>query len=82
MQADGPTAAFALLPLLCMLVFFVLGAVATGFWIWMLVDCLTKESSQGNDKLVWAVVIFFLHGLGAILYYFVRRPQRIRDLGQ
>jgi hypothetical protein len=82
MQAHGPDAALAILPLLCVLSFFALVAIATGFWIWMLVDCLTKESSEGNDKLVWAAVIFFLHGLGAILYYFVRRPQRIRDLGQ
>ena len=52
------------------------------FWLWMLIECLTKESSQGNDKLIWALVIIFLVPLiGALLYYFVRRPQRIRQSG-
>ena len=41
-------------------------AVATGvtlalalvaFWIWMLIDCLTRESKAGQDRLVWALVI-------------------------
>ena len=27
------------------------------FWIWMLVDCATKESDQGNDKIIWILVI-------------------------
>jgi len=51
------------------------------FWVWMLIDCLTKESSEGNDKLIWALVIVFTHCLGALIYYFVRRPERIRTLG-
>jgi hypothetical protein len=21
------------------------------FWLWMLIDCVTKESNQGNDRL-------------------------------
>ena len=46
------------------------------FWIWMLVDCLSKESSEGNDKIVWALVIFFGNVFGALLYFFIRRPQR------
>jgi hypothetical protein len=52
------------------------------FWIWMLVDCLGREPSEGNEKLVWVLVLIFLNWLGALLYYFVRRPIRIRDLGR
>lgn len=26
--------------------------LAVGFWLWMLVDCVPKESSVGNDKFV------------------------------
>ena len=52
------------------------------FWLWMLIDCLTKEPSEGNDKLIWAAVIFFLNGLGALLYYFVRRPTRLEQFGE
>ena len=54
--------------------------LAFAFWIWMLVDCATKESSQGNDKVIWILVILFTHWLGALIYYFVRRPERKRQL--
>lgn len=61
---------------LCFLPFMFLGIAATAFWIWMLVDCLTNESSQGNDKLVWVLVIVLTNWIGALIYCFVRRPQR------
>lgn len=53
-----------------------LGAVA--FWIWMLVDCVTQERSEGNDKLVWLVVIVATKLVGAIIYFFARRAPRLR----
>ena len=59
------------------LFFGVLGVGGTILWVWMLVDCATKEPSDGNDKIIWIVVILFTHLLGALIYYFVRRPQRI-----
>jgi len=68
--------------LLCFLPILTIGLAITAFWVWMLVDCLVNESSDGNDKLVWAAVIFFLNGFGAILYYFIRRPRRIEELGR
>jgi hypothetical protein len=56
--------------------------LATVFWIWMLVDCATKEPSQSNDKIVWILVILFTHFIGALIYFLVRRPERIRENGQ
>jgi hypothetical protein len=56
--------------------------LATIFWIWMLVDCATKEPSEGNDKVVWILVIVFTHWVGALIYYLVRRPERIREHGR
>jgi len=47
-----------------------------GFWIWMLIDCLTHEPKKGNDRLVWALVIVFTKLLGALLYYFMRYRRR------
>ena len=47
------------------------------FWVWMLVDCATKESDLGNTKIVWLLIILFTHMIGALLYFFVRRPERI-----
>ena len=53
----------------------------TIFWLYTLVDCLTKEPSEGNDKLVWTLVIILVPLIGSLLYYFVRRPERIKALG-
>ncbi len=68
--------------LLCFLFPLLLGVLGTVFWIWMLVDCLIKESSEGNDKIIWALVILLTHFLGALIYYIARRPTRIRELGR
>ena len=63
------------------LLLMVLAIGGTIFWIWTLVDCLMKESSHGNDKVIWAIVILLTHLLGALLYFSIRRPQRISELG-
>ena len=47
------------------------------FWIWMLVDCLQNPRLQGTEKLIWVLVIIFLHGLGALIYFFVGREHGI-----
>ncbi len=62
--------------ILLLLMLVVLGIAAIGFWFWMLVECLSKEPSDGNDKVVWTLVIFFFNVLGALLYFFIRRPRR------
>jgi hypothetical protein len=54
----------------------------TVFWILMIVECATKEPSYGNDKLIWILIIIFTHWIGALIYYFVRRPQRIAQVRQ
>ena len=51
-------------------------------WIWPLVDCLRNESSQGNDKIIWALVIVLTGSLGGLLYLIIRRPKRIQELGK
>lgn len=62
-----------------MALFFIVlfGAVlaVTGFWIWMLVDCLSNETNKG-ERVKWALIIVFTHFVGAIIYYFVRRRPR------
>lgn len=70
-----------LLPLLGFGLLVGLALLAMGFWIWMLIDCATKESNIGNDKLIWVLIILFTHLLGALLYCFVRRPRRKAELG-
>lgn len=50
------------------------------FWLAMLMDCATKESTEGNTKLVWTIIIVFTNIVGAFLYLLVRRPQRYAEL--
>ncbi|WP_407355555.1 PLDc N-terminal domain-containing protein [Methanolobus sp. WCC5] len=67
------------------LIFFLLSGIAiawTLFWLWMLIDCATKEPSEGNDKLIWVIIIVFTNLLGALIYFFIRRPKRIQDYGR
>jgi len=61
---------------------FLLVIAAFVFWLWMIVDCVAKEPSGSSTKVVWLLVIIFLHVLGAFLYFFIRRPERIRETGQ
>lgn len=57
-------------------------ALLFAFWLWVLVDCATREPSQDNDKLVWVIIIVFTHFIGALLYYFIRRPKRKAEYGE
>ena len=61
-----------------MCVFWIIALAASIFWIWMLVDALIHEPTT-NDKLLWFLVIFFLHFIGALIYLVVRRSQRPRS---
>ncbi|HLP76112.1 MAG TPA: PLDc N-terminal domain-containing protein [Candidatus Paceibacterota bacterium] len=70
-----------MLRLIFMLPFLLIGFAMFAFWIWMLIDCATKESSEGNNKIVWVIIIALTNWVGAAIYFFVRRPQRIRELG-
>ncbi len=48
------------------------------FWIWMLVDCI-KSKLKNVDKLIWILIIFFFHFIGAFLYFiFVKLNKNYR----
>ena len=49
---------------------------ATVFWIWIIVECATKDKDP--DRLVWTIIIVFTHIIGAALYFFIRRPVRLK----
>ncbi len=53
----------------------------TAFMVWMIVDCATKERREGHERLIWIIITVFLPYLGALVYYIVRRPERIRAYG-
>ncbi|HEV7866566.1 MAG TPA: PLD nuclease N-terminal domain-containing protein [Chthoniobacteraceae bacterium] len=43
------------------------------FWLWMLIDCVANNRLDGTQKIIWLLVIFFLHIVGAIVYFFAGR---------
>ncbi len=71
-----------ILPCLFIPIFGLIGVGGTILWIWTIIDCATKEPSEGNDKIVWIIVIVFTHWIGSLIYIFVRRPQRIQQYGK
>lgn len=48
-------------------------------WLYALIDCLTNEPNQGNDRVVWLLVILLANLPGALIYLLIRRPQRLRQ---
>jgi hypothetical protein len=64
-----------------MIVFVILGLLASVFWIWMIIDILTSNMPTG-DKVLWFLVVFFLHLLGAIIYYAVKRSDAHSGTGR
>ncbi|MCQ1534754.1 PLDc_N domain-containing protein [Methanosarcina sp. KYL-1] len=51
-------------------------------WIWTLIDCVKKETDKGNTRLIWVIIIVFTYIVGAFIYYLIRRPKRIQELGK
>jgi len=49
------------------------------FWIWMIVDCATKEDE--GSKIAWLLVIILIGAIGAPLYFFVRKLPRGNKTG-
>ena len=69
-------------PILMIMPMFLFGAAAVAFWIWMIIDCATREPVEGNERLIWILIIVLAHWIGALIYYFVRRPKRIDLYGR
>jgi len=74
-EMDG----FPIVPLVAVLIPV---AMAFAFWIWMLIECVTKEPDQGNTKICWVLIIVFAHVVGAAIYFLVRRDQRYAEVGR
>lgn len=55
--------------------FWIVGIAATIFWLWMMIDALVNEPTT-ERKILWFLVIFFLHFIGAFIYLLVGRSGR------
>ena len=64
------------------LVLLIIVGLGVAFWIWMLVECATKEADSGNTKIIWIIIIVFAGCIGPAIYFFARRPRRQVELGR
>ena len=48
------------------------------FWIWMLISAIQNNGLNGTEKVVW-VLVFFLHFLGAFLYFLLGYSRRLNQ---
>jgi hypothetical protein len=79
---DPANGMFMMLPMLFFGFFMLLAIAGTALWIWMLIECATKEPDTGNEKVTWILIIVLAQAIGALIYYFVRSPVRIRETGR
>ena len=54
----------------------ILVLLTTAFWLWMLIDCLFNKSLRGTQKVLWLLLIFFTHMIGAIVYFIIGRSKK------
>jgi hypothetical protein len=43
------------------------------FWIGMLLDAIRNPRLDETQKIVWVMVVLFLHFVGALIYFFAGR---------
>lgn len=58
-----------------LLVVLLVAGGALAFWLWMIVDCINRETDPAN-KIAWLLVILLVGFVGAPLYFFVRKLTR------
>lgn len=61
---DAMVWSLGLLPAFALL----LALVGCVFWIWALVDCIKNPLLNDSERIMWVVMIVFLHFIGALLY--------------
>ena len=61
--------------ILALLVLAPLTVLSMVFWIWMLIHAIQNKGLTDTEKIIWVLVIVFLHVLGALIYFFVGRPK-------
>lgn len=79
---EGLTVLMAGVMIMLRLILLAIFIGGTILWIWVIVDCATKEPSEGNDKLIWIMIIVLTHWIGALIYLLSRRPKRIEQYGK
>lgn len=48
-------------------------------WVWALVHILRNENfKNGTTKVLWALFVFFVYGIGALCYLLFGRPKKLK----
>ena len=58
------------------LAFLVLVVLASVFWIWAIIDCIKNPALTDGEKVVWVLLLVFMHFIGTLLYYFLAPGKR------
>jgi len=79
MTANAPVW-LSLLGLLAILFVGLVVLAAFVFWIWMLIHAIRNKGLTDMERLMWVVVVLFLHFLGALLYFFIGRTKEFEPV--
>jgi len=55
----------------------IIGLAVFIFWLWSLLDIIRSDFKDSATKIIWFILVFFLYFLGAAIYYFFGREQKI-----
>lgn len=44
-------------------------------WLWALIDCIRRQFTNPNDKILWIVLIILIAWIGPILYLIIGRKK-------
>lgn len=80
MHDFGMTGMMGVMALAAVFFFWLVAVAAFVFWLWALIDLLRSEF-KGSNKIVWLLTVILLPLLGAVLYWFIGREQKIREEG-
>jgi len=46
-----------------------------------LIHAITNKGLRDTEKILWVLVIFFLHFIGSLIYFFIGRPKGAGGIG-
>lgn len=74
-EAAAAATGVAAIGFVMVLFWIVVGGLGFVLWLWALIDCIRREFSNPNDKILWIVLILLLWLIGPILYLIVGRKK-------
>jgi cytochrome c oxidase assembly factor CtaG len=70
MTQNGISTTLIVMMILLFILMFALVIFSFIFWILMIIDCAKRKGLSDQERVVWILVLVFLHAIGAAIYYF------------